>query len=34
MARIRPLEPAEAPPGSRDEMDRQLAAHGRVTNIL
>lgn len=33
MARIRPLEPAEAPPGSREELDRQLAAHGRVTNM-
>jgi hypothetical protein len=34
MARIRPLEPAEAPPGSRDELNRQLVAHGRVTNML
>jgi alkylhydroperoxidase family enzyme len=33
MARIRPLEPAEAPPGSRDELNRQLVAHGRVTNM-
>jgi alkylhydroperoxidase family enzyme len=33
MARIRPLEVAEAPPGSREELDRQLAAHGRVTNM-
>jgi len=33
MARVRPLEPSEAPPGSRGELDRQLAAHGRVTNM-
>jgi alkylhydroperoxidase family enzyme len=33
MARIQPLEPAEAPSGSRAEMERQLAAHGRVTNM-
>jgi hypothetical protein len=32
MARVRPLDPSEAPPGSRAELDRQLAAHGRVTN--
>jgi alkylhydroperoxidase family enzyme len=33
MPRIQPLEPAEAPPGSREELERQLAAHGRVTNM-
>jgi alkylhydroperoxidase family enzyme len=33
MARIQPLEPAKAPPGAREELDRQLAAHGRVTNM-
>ncbi len=33
MARVRPLDPAEAPPASRAELDRQLAAHGRVTNM-
>jgi alkylhydroperoxidase family enzyme len=33
MARIRPLEPAEAAPAPRAELDRQLAAHGRVTNM-
>ncbi len=33
MARIRPLEPAEAPAGSREELNRQFAAHGRVTNM-
>jgi hypothetical protein len=32
MARVPPLQPAEAPSGSREELDRQLAAHGRVTN--
>jgi alkylhydroperoxidase family enzyme len=33
MARIRPLEPAQALPGAREELDRQIAAHGRVTNM-
>jgi alkylhydroperoxidase family enzyme len=33
MARIRPLETAEAQPGAREEMERQIAAHGRVTNM-
>jgi alkylhydroperoxidase family enzyme len=33
MARIRPLDPAEAPPGAREELERQVAAHGRVTNM-
>jgi alkylhydroperoxidase family enzyme len=33
MPRIQPLDPAEAPPGSHEELDRQLAAHGRVTNM-
>src|SRR5271165_5505710 len=33
MPRIRPLEASEAPPGSRAELERQLAAHGRVTNM-
>ena len=33
MARIPPLQPAEAPPGAREELERQLAAHGRTTNM-
>jgi alkylhydroperoxidase family enzyme len=33
MARVPPLEPAEAPPDSRAELQRQVAAHGRVTNM-
>lgn len=33
MARIRPLEHAEAEPAARVELDRQLAAGGRVTNM-
>jgi hypothetical protein len=33
MARIRPLEDAEAQPAARDELYRQLAASGRVTNM-
>jgi alkylhydroperoxidase family enzyme len=33
MTRIPPLEPAEAPPDSRAELQRQVAAHGRVTNM-
>jgi alkylhydroperoxidase family enzyme len=33
MARIRPLEHAEAEPVARDELDRHLAASGRVTNM-
>jgi alkylhydroperoxidase family enzyme len=33
MARIQPVNPAEAAPESRAELDRQVAAHGRVTNM-
>lgn len=33
MARIAPLSIAEAPPLARAELDRQVAAHGRVTNM-
>ena len=33
MARIRPLEHEHAEPAARDELDRQLAAGGRVTNM-
>jgi alkylhydroperoxidase family enzyme len=33
MARIAPLSIAEAPPHARAELDRQVAAHGRVTNM-
>ena len=33
MARIAPIDPAEAEPQAREELDRQLAAHGRVTNM-
>ncbi len=33
MARIRPLAYAEASPAARAELDRQLAQHGRVTNM-
>jgi alkylhydroperoxidase family enzyme len=33
VARIEPIELAEAPSGSREELNRQLAAHGRVTNM-
>jgi alkylhydroperoxidase family enzyme len=33
MARISPLQPAEAAPAAREELERQLAAHGRVTNM-
>ncbi len=33
MARIRPLEHAQADPAARAQLDGQLAAHGRVTNM-
>jgi alkylhydroperoxidase family enzyme len=33
MARIAPLSIAEAPSLARAELDRQVAAHGRVTNM-
>jgi len=33
MARIAPLTDAEVPAASRAEFERQLAAHGRVTNM-
>jgi len=33
MARIAPLRDHEIPPASRPEFERQLAAHGRVTNM-
>jgi alkylhydroperoxidase family enzyme len=33
MARIPPLAPERAPAESRAELERQIAAHGRVTNM-
>ena len=33
MARIRPLEYDKADPAARVELDRQVATHGRVTNM-
>jgi alkylhydroperoxidase family enzyme len=33
MSRIAPLEVADAEPAARAELERQLAAHGRVTNM-
>jgi alkylhydroperoxidase family enzyme len=33
MPRITPVTLAEAPPASRAELDRQVEAHGRVTNM-
>ena len=33
MARIQPLALETAPPASRAELERQIAAHGRVTNM-
>src|SRR6516165_4770892 len=33
MARVRPLEYEQAAPAARAELDQQLAAHGRVTNM-
>jgi alkylhydroperoxidase family enzyme len=33
MARIRPLEVGEAAPAARSELDKQIAAHGRTTNM-
>jgi alkylhydroperoxidase family enzyme len=33
MSRIAPLQPRDAEPEARAELDRQLAAHGRVTNM-
>jgi alkylhydroperoxidase family enzyme len=33
MPRIEPVEPSEAEPEARAELDRQLAANGRLTNM-
>jgi alkylhydroperoxidase family enzyme len=33
MARIPPLDVAQAPSGAREELERHIAAHGRVTNM-
>ena len=33
MSRIAPLDVADAEPAARAELERQLAAHGRVTNM-
>jgi len=33
MARISPLQVAEAPPAARAELEHQISAHGRVTNM-
>ena len=33
MARIPPLDEADAPPASRELLEQQRAAHGRVTNM-
>lgn len=33
MSRIAPIDPNDAEPEARAELDRQLAAHGRVTNM-
>jgi alkylhydroperoxidase family enzyme len=33
MPRIEPLEPSEAEPEARAELDRQMAANGRLTNM-
>jgi alkylhydroperoxidase family enzyme len=33
VARIAPIEPTDADPRAREELDRQLAAHGRLTNM-
>src|SRR4051794_36823605 len=33
MARVRPLDVAEAAPAARAQLERQLADHGRVTNM-
>jgi alkylhydroperoxidase family enzyme len=33
MARIAPLDLEQVPPASRDALERQLALHGRVTNM-
>jgi alkylhydroperoxidase family enzyme len=33
VARIAPIDPADAGPLARQELDQQLAAHGRVTNM-
>jgi hypothetical protein len=33
MRRITPVEVADAEPAAREELERQLAAHGRVTNM-
>jgi alkylhydroperoxidase family enzyme len=33
VARIAPIDPSDADPRAREELDRQLAAHGRVTNM-
>jgi alkylhydroperoxidase family enzyme len=33
VARIAPIDPADADPLARQELDQQLAAHGRLTNM-
>src|SRR5579884_3117770 len=33
MARVEPLPVDQAPPAARAELERQIAAHGRVTNM-
>jgi alkylhydroperoxidase family enzyme len=33
VARIAPIEPTDADPQAREELDRQLAANGRLTNM-
>ena len=33
MARVEPLTVESAPPGSRQELERQIAEHGRATNM-
>ena len=33
MARVEPIVPEDAAPAARAELERQLAAHGRVTNM-
>jgi hypothetical protein len=33
MARVEPLTVATAPPAARQELERQIAEHGRTTNM-
>jgi alkylhydroperoxidase family enzyme len=33
MARVEPVAPEDALPAAREQLERQLAAHGRVTNM-